>query len=189
MKLMEEKIWQECKILSGSVLKVSSFLNHQLDTQFIMELGKEFARLFAKEAPTKILTIESSGIAIAFAAGAAMKIPVLFAKKHKTSNVSGETYHSVVHSYTHDCDYTVIVESEYLRPGDRVLLIDDFLANGNALEGLLDIVSQAGAVAVGAGVAIEKGFQEGGKRLRASGLRVEPLAVINYMDDYGVVFD
>jgi xanthine phosphoribosyltransferase len=189
MKQMEEKMWQECKILPGSVLKVSSFLNHQLDTKFIMELGREFARLFSAEKPNKILTIEASGIAIAFAAGAAMNIPVVFAKKHKTSNVSGETYQSVVHSYTHNVDYNVIVESEYLRPGDRVLLIDDFLANGKAMEGLLDIISQAGAETVGVGVAIEKGYQDGGARLRAKGIRVEALAVISYMDDNGILFD
>lgn len=188
MKLLEDKIRAEGKILPGAVLKVSAFLNHQLDPALIMELGREFGRLFASETPTKILTIESSGIALALAAGAAMDIPVLFAKKHRTSNIFGEAYNSVVHSYTHGCDYTVTVEKDYLCSNDRVLLIDDFLANGKALEGLLEIVSQAGATAVGAGIAIEKGFQEGGANLRSMGLRVESLAIIERMDENGIVF-
>jgi xanthine phosphoribosyltransferase len=188
MKLLEDRIKSEGRILPGNVLKVSSFLNHQLDPTLIMELGKEFARLFEKEAPNKILTIETSGIPIAFAAGAALKIPVIFAKKHKTSNIFGDAYNSVVHSYTHGCDYTVIVEREFLNQGDRVLLIDDFLANGKALDGLLEIVEQAGAKAVGAGIAIEKGFQEGGARLRSNGLRVESLAIIDHMDENSITF-
>ena len=188
MKLLEDKIRSEGRILPGSVLKVSSFLNHQLDPALIMELGKEFARIFADTAPDRILTVESSGIAVALAAGAAMNIPVVFAKKHRTSNIFGEAYSSVVHSYTHDCDYTVIVEREYIHRGDRVLLIDDFLANGKAIEGLLEIIGQAGAEAVGAGIAVEKGFQEGGAYLRSKGLRVESLAIIEHMDENGIVF-
>ena len=188
MKLLEDKIKSEGRILPGEVLKVSAFLNHQIDTGFVMELGKEFARLFEKSAPSKILTIESSGIAIAFAAGVALDIPVVFAKKHKTSNIFGDAYNSVVHSYTHNCDYTVIVERAYLQPGDRVLIIDDFLANGKAIDGLLDIIAQAGAEPIGAGIAIEKGFQEGGARLRSNGLRVESLAIIDRMDDRGITF-
>ena len=188
MKLLEDKIRSEGRILPGSVLKVSSFLNHQLDPALIMELGKEFARIFADDAPDRILTVESSGIAVALAAGAAMNIPVVFAKKHRTSNIFGEAYSSIVHSYTHDCDYTVIVEKEYLHSGEKVLLIDDFLANGKAIEGLLEIIEQAGAVAVGAGVAVEKGFQNGGMRLRSNGLRVESLAIIDHMDESGIIF-
>ena len=188
MKALEDKIREEGKLLPGNVLKVSSFLNHQLDSDFIMELGAEFARLFGDAGADKILTIESSGIAVALAAGISMHIPVIFAKKHRTSNIFGEPYQTVVHSYTHDSDYTVVVEREYLSPGDRVLLIDDFLANGKALEGLLELVRQAGAVAVGAGIAIEKGFQEGGARLRQTGLRVESLAIIEKMDETGITF-
>ena len=188
MKALEDKILTEGKILQSSVLKVSSFLNHQLDSDFIMELGAEFARLFSDAGVSKILTIESSGIAIALAVGAAMHVPVLFAKKHRTSNILGEPYQTVVHSYTHDRDYTVVVEREYLSQGDRVLLIDDFLANGKALEGLLELVQQAGAVTVGAGVAIEKGFQNGGERLRKQGIRVESLAIIEKMDSTGIRF-
>ena len=188
MKLPEVKIRSEGRVLRGSVLKVSSFLNHQLDPALIMELGKEFARLFSEPVPDLVLTVESSGIALALEAGAAMNVPVVFAKKHRTSNVFGEAYSSVVHSYTHDRDFTIIVEKEFIGNGDKVLIVDDFLANGKAVEGLLDIISQAGAVAIGAGIAIEKGFQDGGARLRANGLRVESLAIIDRMDEHGIVF-
>ncbi|MBR3447296.1 MAG: xanthine phosphoribosyltransferase [Oscillospiraceae bacterium] len=188
MKALEDKIRAEGKILPGPVLKVSSFLNHQMDSDFIMELGRALAERFREDGATKILTIESSGIAIAVAAGAALHVPVLFAKKHRTSNVSGMLYQTLVHSYTHGTDYTVVVEREYLKADDRVLIIDDFLANGKAVEGLLDLASQAGAKVVGAGIVIEKGFQEGGEKLRADGLRVESLAIIDSMDENGIVF-
>ena len=188
MVALEEKILKEGKVLPGNILKVGSFLNHQLDADFIMEMGREIARLFANEKVTKILTIETSGIPIAFAAGAAMHIPVVFAKKHKTSNVSGDVYKTVVHSYTHGTDYTVVVESDYLSDKDNVLIVDDFLANGKALKGLLDIVAQAGASSAGAVCAIEKGFQHGGDELRADGIRVESLAIIDSMEDGKIVF-
>ncbi len=188
MKMLEDRIREEGRILPGPVLKVSSFLNHQIDPDLMMELGKEIAARFSADSVTKILTIESSGIAIALAAGAAMHVPVLFAKKHRSSNVSGDLYQTVVHSYTHGTDYTVVVEREYLSADDRVLLVDDFLANGKAIEGLLALIHQAGADAVGAGIAIEKGFQEGGKLLRENGLRVESLAVVEKMDDSGIAF-
>ena len=187
MKTLEDRILSEGRLLPGPVLKVSSFLNHQLDSGLIMELGAELARRFEGEGVTKILTIESSGIAIALATGAALHVPAVFAKKHRTSNVSGEVYQTIVHSYTHNIDYTVVVESEFLKPGDRILLIDDFLANGKALEGLLEIIRQAGAVAVGAGIAIEKGFQDGGAMLRKKGLRIESLAIIEKMDENGII--
>ncbi len=188
MKALEDKIRAEGKILPGPVLKVSSFLNHQMDSDFIMELGRALAERFRDDGATKILTIESSGIAIAVAAGAALHVPVLFAKKHRTSNVSGMLYQTLVHSYTHGTDYTVVVEREYLKADDRVLIIDDFLANGKAVEGLLELASQAGAKVIGAGIVIEKGFQEGGEKLRADGLRVESLAIIDSMDENGIVF-
>ena len=188
MKVLEDKILAEGKILPGPVLKVSSFLNHQMVSDFIMELGRALAVRFRDDGATKILTIESSGIAIAVAAGAALHVPVLFAKKHRTSNVSGMLYQTLVHSYTHGTDYTVVVEREYLKADDRVLIIDDFLANGKAVEGLLDLASQAGAKVIGAGIVIEKGFQEGGEKLRADGLRVESLAIIDSMDENGIVF-
>ena len=188
MKILEDKIRAEGKILPGPVLKVSSFLNHQMDPDLIMELGRELADRFRADGVTKILTIESSGIAIAVAVGAALHVPVLFAKKHRTSNVSGVLYQTLVHSYTHGTDYTVVVEREYLKADDRVLIIDDFLANGKAVEGLLDLSAQAGATVVGAGIVIEKGFQDGGVQLRASGLRVESLAIVDSMNENAIVF-
>ena len=159
MELMEQKILREGKVLPGGILKVGSFLNQQIDTAFLREIGFEVARLFEDSGVTKILTIESSGIAIAASVGMAMGVPLVFAKKHKTSNVDGSVYSTVVHSYTHGTDYTIVVSSEYLTKDDRVLLVDDFLANGKALIGLTDLVRQAGATTVGAAIAIEKGFQ------------------------------
>lgn len=188
MKALEEKILKEGKVLPGNILKVGSFLNHQLDVDFIMEMGREIARLFENSGVTKILTIETSGIAIAVGAAAAMHIPVVFAKKNKTSNISGDVYKTVVHSYTHGTDYTVVVEKDYLKKGDNILIVDDFLANGKALAGLFDIIFQSGASAAGAACAIEKGFQRGGDQLRAEGIRVESLAIIDSMEDGNIVF-
>lgn len=188
MKALEERILAEGKILPGPVLKVSSFLNHQMDPDLMMALGAEIAQRFQADHVTKILTIESSGIAIAIAAGAHMHVPVLFAKKHRTSNVSGVLYQTLVHSYTHGTDYTVVVEREFLKDSDRVLIVDDFLANGAAVEGLCDLIRQAGAMTVGAAIAIEKGFQEGGKKLRDAGMRVESLALVDQMDENGIRF-
>ena len=188
MELMEQKIREEGKVLPGGILKVGSFLNQQIDTDFLAKVGAEIARLYAGSGVTKVLTIESSGIAIAAAVGMAMGVPLVFAKKHKTSNVDGSTYSTVVHSYTHNTDYTVVVSSDYLLPSDRVLLVDDFLANGKALVGLIDLVDQAGAELVGAACAIEKGFQGGGDALREKGIRVESLAIIQEMSDTHVTF-
>lgn len=188
MKALEDKILREGSILPGNILKVGSFLNQQMDVEFLLEMGKEINRLFKESGVTKILTVEASGIAVAVAAGAAMHVPAVFGKKHKTGNVSGETYKAVIHSYTHNTDYEVAVPCEYLGQNDRVLIVDDFLANGKALEGLFDIVNQAGAVAVGAAVAIEKGFQRGGDRLREKGIRVEALAIIDYMENGEIRF-
>ena len=188
MKSLEERIRMEGTVLPGNILKVGSFLNHQIDVDFIMEMGREIARLFAESGVTKILTIETSGIAIAVGAAAAMHVPVVFAKKHATSNLSGDVYKTLVHSYTHDMDYTVVVSRDYLSQQDIVLLVDDFLANGKALEGLIDLVAQSGAVLAGAACAIEKGFQHGGDALRERGIRVESLAVIDSMTDDAVVF-
>lgn len=188
MELMEQKIRAEGKVLPGGILKVGSFLNQQIDTEFLGRIGQEIARLFEGCSVTKVLTIESSGIAIAAAAGMAMHVPLVFAKKHKTSNVDGSTYSAVVHSYTHNTDYTVVVSSDYLLPEDRVLLVDDFLANGKALLGLIDLVNQAGATLIGAACAIEKGFQGGGDALREKGIRVESLAIVESMSDTGITF-
>ena len=188
MQEMENKILNEGQVLPGGILKVGNFLNQQIDTAFLGEIGKEIARLFDGAGATKILTIESSGIAIAAAAGIIMGIPVVFAKKHKTSNVDGDIYSTTVHSFTHGTDYNVVVSSDYLTADDHVLLVDDFLANGNAIRGLVDLCGQAGAEVVGAAVASEKRFQGGGDALREQGIRVEPLACIESMDDEHVTF-
>lgn len=188
MKALEEKILKEGKVLPGNILKVGSFLNHKLDCRFLMQMGEEIARLYKDCGVNKIVTIETSGIPIAFAAGYCLDVPVVFAKKHKTSNVSGDVYSTVVHSYTHNTDYNVVIESDYLCPDDKVLIVDDFLANGKALIGLMEIIHQAGAKTVGAAVAIEKGFQKGGKALREYGIRVESLAIIESMSDDSLTF-
>ncbi|MBR4973301.1 MAG: xanthine phosphoribosyltransferase [Clostridia bacterium] len=188
MKALEEKILAEGTVLPGHILKVGSFLNHQIDVDFIMEMGKEITRLFENEKITKILTIETSGIPIAVGAAANMHVPVVFAKKNKTGNLSGDVYSTVVHSYTHGTDYTVVVSKEFLTENDNVLIIDDFLANGKALIGLIDILGQAGATVAGCAIAIEKGFQKGGDNLRADGIRVESLAIIDSMDDNSITF-
>ncbi len=188
MKALEEKILSEGQVLPGNILKVGSFLNHQIDADFMMEMGSEIATLFADSAVNKILTIETSGIAIAMAAAAIMHIPMVFAKKNKSSNIGGEVYKAVVHSYTHNTDYTVVVAKEYLSSKDKILIIDDFLANGKALMGLIDIVGQAGAEVVGCSCAIEKGFQRGGDMLRAKGIRVESLTIVESMDDNSLTF-
>lgn len=188
MELMEQRILTEGKILPGGILKVGSFLNQQIDTQLLSQIGQEIARLYRDAGVTKVLTIESSGIAIAAAAGIAMGVPVVFAKKHRSSNVDGKTYTAAVHSYTHNTDYTIVVSSDYLLPSDTVLLVDDFLANGKALQGLTQLVEAAGAKLAGAAVAIEKGFQGGGDALRAKGIRVESLAILDRMEEDGIVF-
>lgn len=188
MKQMEEKILTEGVVLPGDILKVGSFLNQNIDTKLLGDMANEIARLFADCGVTKILTIEASGIAIAAAAGIAMGVPVLFAKKHKTSNVDGGVYSTVVHSFTHNEDYNVVVSKDYLCAGDRVLLVDDFLANGKALEGLMDLCDQAGAELVGVAIAIEKCFTGAGDRLRAKGVKLESLAMIESMSEDGVVF-
>lgn len=188
MIALENKILCEGKVLEGHVLKVGSFLNQQLDVDFLIEMGKEVDRIYKNDVVTKLLTVESSGIAVAVAAGAVMHLPVVFAKKNKSSNVSGDVFSANVHSYTHNKDYDIVVASEYLNKDDKIVIIDDFLANGKALEGLIDIVSQSGAELIGATCAIEKGFQGGGDRLRKQGVRVESLAVIDEMTPEKIVF-
>lgn len=188
MKALEERILKDGKVLPGNILNVNTFLNHQIDAPFMMEMGEEIARLFAEDKPTKILTIEASGIAIGFAAAAVMKLPLVFAKKNKTSNVDSEVYCSTVHSYTHNKDYTAVISKEVLGEGDRVLIVDDFLANGCALRGLIQIVEQAGATVVGCTTAVEKGYQGGGDGLRRDGVKVESLAIIESMEDGKISF-
>ena len=188
MKALEDKILREGVILEGDVLKVGSFLNQQIDTAFLFQMGKEIADLYAGGNVTKVLTVEASGIAVAIAAAYHLNVPVVFAKKSKTSNVSGSVYSSLVHSYTHNTDNNIVVPCDYLSSSDNVLIVDDFLANGKAFEGLIDIVKQSGAALVGCAAAIEKGYQKGGDKLRAKGVRVESLAIIEEMSPAGIVF-
>ena len=182
MKLLEEKILKDGVIKSGNVLKVDSFLNHQIDVPFIAKLGEEFKRLYADTPITKILTIEASGIGLASVAAMYFNVPVVFAKKSSGSNMDKDVYFTEIYSYTHNKVNEVVVSKRFINTEDRVLIIDDFLANGCALEGLIDIVRQAGATVEGVGIAVEKGFQGGGDKLRASGIRVESLAIIEKMD-------
>ncbi|MBP3887862.1 MAG: xanthine phosphoribosyltransferase [Cellulosilyticum sp.] len=189
MKALKDRIVKDGNIREGNVLKVDSFLNHQIDVNLLDEIGKEFKRRFEGEKINKILTIEASGIAIACIAARHFNVPVVFAKKSKTKNIAGDVYTSKVESFTHGRVYDIMVSKEFLNPEDHVLILDDFLANGQALLGLSQIVKDSGATVVGAGIVIEKGFQDGGKLLRESGLRVESLAIVDSMSvEEGVVF-
>lgn len=183
MRLLEERIQKDGIVREGNVLKVDSFLNHQMDIRLFREIGKEFKRLFANDEITKILTIEASGIGIACVVAEYFDVPVVFAKKSKSKNIAGEVYTSKVESFTHNKVYDVMVSKQFLNADDKVLLIDDFLANGNALKGLIQIVKSANATLVGAGIVIEKGFQGGGKDLRSQGIHLESLAIVDAMDD------
>ena len=189
MELLKERIRRDGKVKGTDVLKVDSFLNHQMDVELFAEIGKEFKRRFAGCEINKILTIEASGIGIACVVAQYFHCPVIFAKKTQTKNIAGEVYTSKVESFTHGRVYDIIVAKEFLGPGDKVLLIDDFLANGAALEGLAQLVKDAGAELVGPGIVIEKAFQPGGDRLRAKGLRIEALARVQSMnEETGVTF-
>ena len=182
MKLLEEKILKDGVIKSGNVLKVDSFLNHQIDVPFVAELGKELQRQFADRPINKILTIEASGIGIACVAAMYFHVPVVFAKKSSGSNMDKDVYFTQIYSYTHSKMNDVVVSKRFLSKDDHVLIIDDFLANGCALEGLIDIVRQSGGTVEGVGVAVEKGFQGGGDKLRAAGVNLHSLAIIEAMD-------
>ena len=182
MKALEEKIDREGLVYPGNILKVGSFLNHQLDVDFLMEMGKEIERLYKDAGVTKIVTIEASGIAIAVAAASFMHVPVVFAKKAKSVNLDGEMYIAEVESFTHKCKNQVIVSKKFISPGEHILIIDDFLANGCALQGLISIVQEAGASVDGIGIAIEKGFQVGGRMIRNLGYHLESLAIVDAMD-------
>ena len=183
MKLLEERIRKDGTVKAGNVLKVDSFLNHQMDIDLFNEMGKEWARLFADRKITKILTVEASGIGIACVAAQHFHVPVVFAKKSQSVNIDGEVYSTKIESFTHKRVYDVIVSKKFLHPEDHILIIDDFLANGCALEGLIDIVNKAGASVEGVGIAVEKGFQKGGDLIRSKGIRVESLALVESMDD------
>ena len=189
MRLLEDRIRRDGIVRAGNVLKVDSFLNHQMDIALFGEIGKEFKRIFDGCDVTKILTIEASGIGIACITAQFFDVPVVFAKKSKTKNIAGEVYTSKVESFTHGRVYDIIVSKDFLKPEDRVLIIDDFLANGCALMGLIDIVRASGAELAGAGIVIEKGFQEGGRIIRGMGVRLESLAIVESMsEEGGVVF-
>ena len=183
MQLLKDRIRKDGKIKEGNVLKVDSFLNHQMDVKLFQEIGKEFKRRFEGEEITKILTIEASGIGIACVAAEVFDVPVVFAKKTQTKNIAGDVYTTKVESFTHGRVYDIIVSREFLGKGDKVLLIDDFLANGKALEGLAELVKKSGAELVGAGVVIEKGFQVGGDIIRSKGIHLESLAIVESIDE------
>lgn len=188
MELLKERILKDGTVKPGNVLKVDSFLNHQMDITLINEIGKEFKKRFADCPITKILTIEASGIGIACIAAQYFNVPVIFAKKAQSLNLDGEMYRSKVESFTHKKVYDVILSKKFLGPEDHVLLIDDFLANGCALMGLIEIVKESGAVLEGAGIVIEKGFQTGGQTIREMGVRLESLAIIDSMTDDSLTF-
>ena len=183
MNFLEERIVKDGIVKEGNVLKVDSFLNHQIDIELLNEMGKEWARLFADCPITKILTVEASGIGIACVAAQYFHVPVVFAKKTQSLNIDGEVYSAKIQSFTHKRVYDVIVSKKFISPEDHILIIDDFLANGCALEGLIDIVNKAGASVEGVGIAVEKGFQKGGDLIRSKGIRVESLAIVESMDD------
>ena len=188
MKELENKIAREGKVLPGNILKVGSFLNQQIDIDFLMKMGEEIARLYKDSGVTKILTVEASGIALAVAAASHMHVPVVFAKKNKSANVSGDVLSSEVASFTHNKIFTIVVAKDYIDEKDNVLIVDDFLACGNAIRGLMDITKQAGASLAGCAIAIEKGFQGGGDELRSEGVRVESLAIVDEMDDTSITY-
>lgn len=188
MEKLKQRILKDGQVRNGEVLKVDSFLNHQMDIDLLDEIGAEFQRLFADENITKILTIEASGIAIACMAARHFHVPVVFAKKAKSLNLDGELYTSKVHSFTYDRDYDITVSKKFIQSDDRILIIDDFMANGKAMDGLIDICQQAHAQVVGIGICIEKGFQGGGDRLRKEGYRLESLAIVESMEPGHIVF-
>lgn len=183
MRLLEERIEKDGIVKEGNVLKVDSFLNHQMDIHLFNEMGKEFKRLFAQKNINKILTIEASGIGIACIVAQHFDVPVVFAKKSKSINLEGEVYTTKIESFTHKKTYDVIVSKKFISSDDHILIIDDFLANGCALEGLIDLVQSAGATVEGIGIAIEKGFQKGGETIRAKGIQLESLAIVDAMDE------
>jgi len=188
VKALEEKILAEGKVCSGDILKVGGFLNQRVDSNFMFVLGKEIYDRFEGTGVTKILTVEASGIALALAAAYFFRVPMVFAKKSSAKNLGDDVYKAAVHSYTHDKDFEIAVTKDYITANDKVLIIDDFLATGEAMEGLAKIVGQAGAELVGICAAIEKGYQGGGDAFRARGVRVESLAIIDEMNGKDIKF-
>lgn len=188
MRSLEERIRKDGVVKDGAVLKVDSFLNHQMDIALFSEIGREFHRLFAADGITKIITIEASGIGIACITAQYFNVPVVFAKKSRTSNLTGEVYKGQIYSFTHQCFTDIYIKKSYISENDKILIIDDFLAKGSALDGLIQIVSAAGAKLAGAGIVIEKGFQGGGDLIRGKGVRVESLATIESMEGGTIAF-
>ena len=188
MKILEERIIKDGVINDQNVLKVDSFLNHQIDVALLNEIGKEFYRLYQHDKITKIVTIEASGIGIACIAAQYFNVPVVFAKKSITSNITGDVYKGRIYSFTHQCFRDIYIKKSYISKEDNVLIIDDFLAKGSALDGLIQIINQAEAKLAGAGIVIEKGFQGGGDLIRSKGVRVESLALIESMDGGNLIF-
>lgn len=188
MKFLEDRIMKDGQVRPGNILKVDSFLNHQLDVELLDEVGRAFYEKYKEAGITRILTIEASGIAIACMTAQYFHVPVVFAKKAKSRNIDGDVYTSVVHSFTYGKDYTITLSKKFLGPEDKVLLVDDFLAAGKAMRGMLDVCSQAGAQVAGIGIAIEKGFQEGGRILRSEGYDVTSLAIVDKMTDDGQIW-
>ena len=183
MELLEQRIRKDGIVKAGNVLKVDSFLNHQIDIELLNEIGKEFKRIFSDVPINKILTVEASGIAIAAIVAQYFNVPVVFAKKTQSINIDGSVYSTKIESFTHKRVYDVIVSKKYLSSEDNILVVDDFLANGCAVDGLIDLIKESGATLQGVGIIIEKGFQDGGKRLRERGVRVESLAIVDSMND------
>lgn len=183
MKILEDRIRKDGVVKPGNVLKVDSFLNHRMDVSLFREMGKEWKKLFADCPINKILTIEASGIGIACIVAEQFDVPVVFAKKSQSINLDGEMYSTKIESFTHKKTYDVIVSKKFLSPEDHVLVIDDFLANGCAINGLIELIDEAGATLEGVGIAIEKGFQQGGKLIRDKGIRLESLAIVDSMND------
>lgn len=188
MELLKKRILEEGRVVGEEVLKVDSFLNHQIDPELFQEIGKEFYNRFKDKKITKLLTIEASGIAIAVVAGLYFKVPVVFAKKSKSRNLDVDTYKSEVYSFTKQTTYEIQVSRRYIKPEDHILILDDFLANGKAAQGLIDIVNQAGATLEGIGIVIEKGFQKGGQQLRDQEIHLESLAIVDRFVNGQVTF-
>lgn len=188
MKLLQDRISRDGKVLPGNIIKVDGFLNHRVDISLLKELAEEFYTVFAEDKPTLIMTVEASGIALATVTAERFGLPMLFAKKAKSDNIEGGLYKSEIFSYTYKKAVNLIVSAEWLNADDRVLVVDDFLANGEALRGVIDIVHQAGAELVGVGVAVEKGFQPGGQKLRDAGYKLHSLAIIEKADENGISF-
>ena len=188
MKLLKERIMQEGRVLPGNIIKIDGFLNHRVDTKLMRAIAKEFARLFDTSEVTVVMTVEASGIPLGTITAEELGVPLVFAKKAKSDNIEGGLFRSDIYSYTYKKKMTLLVSGQWIGPNDKVLIVDDFLANGEALRGLVDIINQSGAELVGMGVAVEKGFQKGGERLRAEGVNLKSLAIIESANETGIVF-